>query len=194
MKRIAMFVLAMVSMFSARAEDGSRLWLRYDKVQRATVTGPECIAAQELRNYYDGERVNLVIDAAMAQDAYRIQGNTITAKNETGLLYGAYALLRGETGYSAPQWPLRILNHWDNLDGSIERGYAGKSIFWETSSGKQIDDNTPVLERSEVLPLAFLYTSGAYISCPTSKKVSGLSIERKESGFFSTIALASALL
>ena len=153
MKRIAMFVLAMVSMFSASAEDGSRLWLRYDKVQRATVTGPECIAAQELRNYYDGERVNLVIDAAMAQDAYRIQGNTITAKNETGLLYGAYALLRGETGYSAPQWPLRILNHWDNLDGSIERGYAGKSIFWETSSGKQIDDNTPVLERSEVLPL-----------------------------------------
>ena len=70
MKRIAMFVLAMVSMFSASAEDGSRLWLRYDKVQRATVTGPECIAAQELRNYYDGERVNLVIDASMAQDAY----------------------------------------------------------------------------------------------------------------------------
>ena len=94
-----MFVLAMVSMFSASAEDGSRLWLRYDKVQRATVTGPECIAAQELRNYYDGERVNLVIDATMAQDAYRIQGNTITAKDETGLLYGAYALLRGETGY-----------------------------------------------------------------------------------------------
>jgi alpha-glucuronidase len=30
----------------------------------------------------------------------------------------------------APAWSLRMLNHWDNLDGSIERGYAGKSIFW----------------------------------------------------------------
>ena len=134
MKRIAMFVLALVGMFSTSAEDGSRLWLRYDKVQRATVTGPECIAAEELRNYYDGERVNLVIDATMAQDAYRIEGNTITAKNETGLMYGAFALLRGETGFSAPQWQLRILNHWDNLDGSIERGYAGKSIFWSLTS------------------------------------------------------------
>ncbi len=31
----------------------------------------------------------------------------------------------------APYAPVRILNHWDNLDGTIERGYAGKSIFWE---------------------------------------------------------------
>ena len=123
-------MLALVSVIAAKAEDGSRLWLRYDKVQRAEVTGPECIAAEELRNYYNGERVNLVLDATMAEDAYRINGNTITAKNERGLMYGAYALLRGETGYSAPQWRLRILNHWDNLDGSIERGYAGKSIFW----------------------------------------------------------------
>ena len=30
-----------------------------------------------------------------------------------------------------PYAPIRILNHWDNLDGTIERGYAGKSIFWE---------------------------------------------------------------
>ena len=136
--RIGWLVLALVSVIAAKAEDGSRLWLRYDEVQRAEVTGPECIAAEELRNYYDGERVNLVLDATMAEDAYRINGNTITAKNERGLMYGAYALLRGETGYSAPQWRLRILNHWDNLDGSIERGYAGKSIFWVEGQGSKV--------------------------------------------------------
>ena len=131
MKKIAWLIVAVVCAMTVKAEDGSRLWLRYDKVQKACVTGVECIAAEELRNYYDGERVNLVVDTTMAQDAYRIEGTSITAKNEIGLLYGAYALLRGEKGYSAPQWNLRILNHWDNLDGSIERGYAGKSIFWE---------------------------------------------------------------
>ena len=30
-----------------------------------------------------------------------------------------------------PFAPIRFLNHWDNLDGTIERGYAGRSIFWE---------------------------------------------------------------
>jgi len=112
-------------------------------VQKAEVTGPECIAKEELRNYYAGEKANLVIDTTMPEDAYNISGSTITAKNEIGLMYGAYALLRGESGYSAPYWKLRILNHWDNLDGSIERGYAGKSIFWEnekTEIGKEKRD------------------------------------------------------
>jgi alpha-glucuronidase len=63
-------------------------------------------------------------------DGYRISGNTITARTEMGLLYGKYALMRGEQGESHPFFKLRILNHWDNLDGSIERGYAGNSIFW----------------------------------------------------------------
>ena len=76
---------------------------------------------------------------------------TITASNSLGLLYGAYDLIRlqntdayhtgnSKLGYNTkginkterPQVALRILNHWDNLDGSIERGYAGKSIWkWE---------------------------------------------------------------
>ena len=76
---------------------------------------------------------------------------TITASTSIGLLYGAYELIRLQNtdAYNVgsgkqqnfsktidetekPQVGLRILNHWDNLDGSIERGYAGKSIFkWE---------------------------------------------------------------
>ena len=130
MRKITFLFLALAFAGIAKAEDGHQLWLRFDKVQKAQVTGPDCIAAEELRNYYQGTKATLVTDPTMAEDAYRIDGSTITAKNETGLLYGAYALLRGEKGYSAPFYQLRILNHWDNLDSSIERGYAGRSIFW----------------------------------------------------------------
>ena len=130
MKKLSILFLALAFAGFAKAEDGHQLWLRFDKVQKAQVTGPECLAAEELRNYYTGAKATLVTDPTMADDAYRINGSTITAKNEMGLLYGAYALLRGEKGYSAPYYKLRLLNHWDNLDSSIERGYAGLSIFW----------------------------------------------------------------
>ena len=141
MKRLTLTMMTLLACLIATAEDGSRLWLRYDKVEKARVAGPQCLAAEELRDYYQGEKATLTLDPTMADDAYRIEGSSITAKTETGLLYGAYALLRGETGYSAPYWKLRILNHWDNLDGSIERGYAGRSIFWdlEGSEPKAID-------------------------------------------------------
>ena len=130
------YLLLMLTVFclSAHAEDGSRLWLRYDTVMTAKVTGPECLAAEELRQFYKGGDVRLVIDPGIDNpEAYRIGKGVITAATETGLLYGAYALLRGESGYSAPYYKLRLLNHWDNLDGSIERGYAGRSIFWNNA-------------------------------------------------------------
>ena len=129
MKRLALCFCALVLAAMAKAEDGHQLWLRYQPVNKAQITGPECLAAEELRTYYQGDKVQLTIDRSMPEDAYRISGSTITAKNEQGLLYGAYALLRGEQGYSAPFWKLRILNHWDNPNGTVERGFAGKSIF-----------------------------------------------------------------
>ena len=64
----------------------------------------------------------------------------LTAKIDQGLLYGSFALLREfqqENNLeqldllSNPKNNLRMLNHWDNLDGSIERGYAGNSIFYQ---------------------------------------------------------------
>ena len=133
-----LFLVMMLAVASlAKAEDGSRLWLRYAEVNKAKVTGPECVAADELRKYYNGQEVKLVIDPAIANDeGYVISGNTIKAKTELGLMYGAYALLRGETGASEPFYKLRILNHWDNLDSSIERGYAGLSIFWALEDPK----------------------------------------------------------
>ena len=133
-----LFLVMMLAIASlAKAEDGSRLWLRYAEVNKAKVTGPECVAADELRKYYDGKEVKLVIDPALTDDeGYVISGNTIMAKTERGLMYGAYALLRGEKGASQPFYKLRILNHWDNLDSSIERGYAGLSIFWALEDPK----------------------------------------------------------
>jgi len=63
----------------------------------------------------------------------------ITAPSDRGVLYGTFALLR-MSGLESPiddlnvrdkpAAPIRLLNHWDNLDGTIERGYAGRSIFW----------------------------------------------------------------
>lgn len=71
----------------------------------------------------------------------------ITAKTGRGLLYGVFAFLRrlqlrqaipGNLASQAivenPSVPLRMINHWDNLDGSVERGYAGRSILWADGS------------------------------------------------------------
>ena len=97
-----------------------------------------------------GEGYNIYARPAQQGDNIQYEA-TITASNPIGLLYGAYELIRlqntdayntgsgKEQNFSKaidetekPQVGLRILNHWDNLDGSIERGYAGKSIFkWE---------------------------------------------------------------
>ena len=146
MRKLTLLILTMVFVQIAKAEDGHQLWLRYQPVNKAKVTGPECLAADKLRTYFLGENATLVLDPSMKEDAYQIKGSTVTAKNEIGLLYGAYALLRGEQGYSAPYFNLRILNHWDNLDGSIERGYAGRSIFWDLENGLPKAVNTPLIE------------------------------------------------
>lgn len=73
----------------------------------------------------------------------------LAAQTDLGLLYGAYHLLRILPVMSAwepidvssrPRIRLRMLNHWDNLDGSIERGYAGKSLWdWDALPGT-VDD------------------------------------------------------
>lgn len=66
------------------------------------------------------------------------QGRQIMAKTEVGAMYGKYALQRMErTGQAdgsldireEPSYDRRILNHWDNLDNTVERGYAGWSIW-----------------------------------------------------------------
>ena len=135
MKRILLSFFILTAAMALQAEDGHQLWLRYQPVNKAKVvteaSSPTIsIAKQELETYYNGENVTLKLDATMPDDdGYRIEGSTISARRDAGLLYGAFALLRGQYGDSHPTFNLRLLNHWDNLDGSIERGYAGESIF-----------------------------------------------------------------
>ncbi|WP_342658789.1 alpha-glucuronidase [Sphingomonas sp. NY01] len=83
---------------------------------------------------------------SLADEGYLVRSVTIggapvtlvTGNSDRGVLYGAFALLRhlGTGGTlakvdltSTPKVKLRVLNHWDNLDGSVERGYAGQSIW-----------------------------------------------------------------
>ena len=69
-------------------------------------------------------------------EAYEIRENEIIGASSVGLLYGFYAYLRIKlTGAklsekSAPNQALRMINHWDQVDGTIERGYTGESIFF----------------------------------------------------------------
>ncbi len=60
---------------------------------------------------------------------------TVVSPSGEGLLYGALSLYRPSNCKDQTDYPrnqIRILNHWDNLDGTIERGYAGKSIWnWD---------------------------------------------------------------
>lgn len=92
----------------------------------------------------------LEIDGEMQnEESYRIsrqgRGLVVCGGGESGLLYGTFALIRimqtdpqllskicsgKQTVEQAPANPLRMLNHWDNVDGSIERGYAGNSFFF----------------------------------------------------------------
>ena len=124
------------------AEDGSALWLRFGTQGQSDVTGVKCTAMDELKQHWQGGPVVLKKQKKIAKDGFSITtkgGKTfIEASNDAGLLYGAFHLLRlQQTGKDVsnlhinekPFFDLRILNHWDNPNGTVERGFAGKSIF-----------------------------------------------------------------
>ena len=82
----------------------------------------------------------------------------VAGQSDRGVLYGAFALLR-RVGTRVdlaqlnvreePAAPVRWINHWDNLDGTIERGYAGRSIFFE--NGRVVDDLARVHDYARLL-------------------------------------------
>ncbi len=90
----------------------------------------------------------------LPKEGYRIDGShdgiLLEAYDESGVMYGLFAILRqiacGKRAteveeIAAPKNPLRMMNHWDNMDGSIERGYSGESFFYENEE-IVIDDRT----------------------------------------------------
>jgi alpha-glucuronidase len=93
------------------------------------------------------------LSANLPADAYwlksvrsgNIEYTIVTAANDRGILYGAFALLRkialGQSIASLdeqqiPHAPIRWVNQWDRLDGSIERGYGGRSVFWDAGHAR----------------------------------------------------------
>lgn len=134
------------------AEDGSRLWLRQTPVNQASVcclvTSPTLtVAREELAALWKGGEVDLQLCAdethrRLGKEGYTIrtsEGKTVLeAATEQGLLYATYHLLRLQAEgadctrldiQEKPAFDIRVLNHWDNLDGTIERGYAGRSLW-----------------------------------------------------------------
>ena len=98
------------------------------------------VAEFEARQVTEGARI--VLEPVLGE-GYRLEktgdGYTVTG-GETGVLYGTYALIRALTageplpqGPQKPWYPLRMIDCWDNMDGSIERGYAGRSLWFEGS-------------------------------------------------------------
>lgn len=139
----------------ASAENGSNLWLRQEPSCQATVVCDIAspiidVARKELASLWKGGKVILRISAdrehyGLGDEGYTIRsaGNDIILESsaEKGLLYAAYHLLRLQAEENdcknlniseSPLYEYRILNHWDNLDGTIERGYAGHSLWkWD---------------------------------------------------------------
>lgn len=161
LKRILLVLFISATALPSFSEDGSRLWLRYDtvSVRKQIDKGIDSpvmrLAENELLTFWKGGKVSLQLMAdseyfALGKDGYTINvenGTTVLrSMSETGLLYAAYHLLRlqacGEdcSRLDIKEKPLndiRILNHWDNPDGTIERGYAGRSLWkWDELPAK----------------------------------------------------------
>ncbi len=186
--RVQLLVLFLFLFAAVQAEDGYRLWLRYDLIKKEDLRtsyskrigvislpgqSPTLqVARKELQEALNGLlgsvvsipetrnlQAGLIIEkssgkisatelAALGEEGFLIRssGNNnpllITANTDIGLLYGVFhfiRLLQTEQALEKlniteiPKLPLRMLNHWDNLDRTVERGYAGFSIWnWHT--------------------------------------------------------------
>jgi alpha-glucuronidase len=181
---LALFACLFVTQFApslAKAENGYRLWLRYDPLEGAArertrrsacqivaaqTSAVERSAVEELQRGLGGllgtsvptaQQVTcegaIVLrrepSASTGREGFALRSEQVNGRRATiiagqddhGLLYGAFALLRRlQTGQSLeridvterPQVALRMLNHWDNLDRHVERGYAGLSLWdWQ---------------------------------------------------------------
>ena len=181
LRQVFLLLLLVVAARPGRADDGYRLWLKYDRIgeasqrqqyQRAAqfVASPGSTpvlraAAAELQRGLSGLlgqavpvlaaagsrtggvvlRVEALASAGgqpLQPEGYRIlaekQNLVITGRTDRAVLYGAFALLRqvqtrqplaGLNVASSPRINYRLLNHWDNPNGTVERGYAGSSIW-----------------------------------------------------------------
>ncbi len=160
--KLLSLVLAAVAL---HAETGYDAWLRYPPQPATavvTVTGNSPLLQSARQELARGWRLTTPTEIVLGRladlkqtapnlkpDGYWLKAEggriVVTAPNDRGVLYGAFALLRkmtlGENIASldeqqSPFTPVRWVNQWDNLDGSIERGYGGRSIFWQNQRAR----------------------------------------------------------
>ena len=147
MKVSAFVILLIFAGLNLNGENGHNLWLRNKSTGNVNVVCAKSsptlsISIQELKNGWQGKPNATIVltiknDKAIKKDGFKLSPTGIQANTEIGILYGVYQLLRQQqTGQPVlemifnPSYEVRTLDHWDNPDGSIERGYAGRSIFW----------------------------------------------------------------
>ncbi|MBR4530152.1 MAG: alpha-glucuronidase, partial [Lachnospiraceae bacterium] len=122
-------------------ETDSGAAVRTEGFDASAVIGSAVRELEAYGTFRAGEELTIRRDASLPAESYRYDAGdkVLTAGDESGALYGAFHLLReqrlqnGEAssfGPCIPSNPLRMLNHWDNMDGSIERGYSGRSFFF----------------------------------------------------------------
>ena len=123
-----------------------RVWLSaLADTPPAELTSPLAVARWETEHFAldrpDTPSFRFVFDETMGESFVlerRDPDGIVIRGGETGLLYGAYEamfdLICGvplPAGLQSPACGLRMLDSWDNMDGSVERGYAGRSLWFE---------------------------------------------------------------
>ena len=164
-KTLALLLLAT----ALHAETGRDAWLRYTPLKDASdipgivvtigdspllqtarremvrgITGFTGKAPREMTEVPQESAIVIGLSPGLPIDGYSLKTDgrhiLVSATNDRGALYGAFALLRkialGESILAlnekqSPATPVRWINHWENLNGTIERGYGGRSLWWD---------------------------------------------------------------
>lgn len=189
MKKTVVFLILIFTTLNLHAEDGHLLWLRAKATGKVNVVSASksstvTIAKQELEKSWQGKNgakflLTIKKQKAIKGDGFKLSENEIQANTELGILYGVYELLRRQqTGQTIqneicnPSYERRVLNHWDNLDGSVERGYAGKSIFWhDMEKGFAVTDADKQLWKEYARANASIGINGSVLNNVNSSKL-----------------------
>jgi len=182
MHKLFLSLLFLSTTLGLHAEDGHQLWLRPHQAAAVTVVVAAknsallAMAKQELERGWQGTAgatvtLTLKKDNAIKHDGFRLGPTSVRATTEAGLLYGVFELLRRQqTGQPVadkvfnPSYEYRLMNHWDNPDGSVERGYAGHSIFWRKDSSFVVTAKDKALWQQYARANASVGLNGAVIN------------------------------
>lgn len=108
--------------------------------------------------------LSIITNATLGEEGYLLDENnnqvSIAAQTTRALMYGFYDMLRRKATSqplanikSIPSQAIRMINHWDQIDGTVERGYSGESIFFgKNGINKNSDTGTFDLRKIEGNP------------------------------------------